>query len=87
MWGHGWGYFAWWMWAFMLLGTVANAHGAARWWFASGAILASTTWFTALAFGARLAGRWMRSPSAWRVLDAGVAAVMLALAVALVASA
>lgn len=23
MMGYGWGYFAWWMWAFMLLGTVA----------------------------------------------------------------
>jgi hypothetical protein len=23
MWHHGWGFFAWWMWAFMLLGTIA----------------------------------------------------------------
>ena len=23
MWHHGWGYFAWWMWAFMLMGTIA----------------------------------------------------------------
>ena len=23
MMGYGWGYFAWWMWAFMLVGTVA----------------------------------------------------------------
>lgn len=23
VWHHGWGYFAWWMWAFMLLGTIA----------------------------------------------------------------
>ena len=23
VWQHGWGYFAWWMWALMLLGTIA----------------------------------------------------------------
>ncbi len=71
----------------MLLGTVASTHDAARWWFAAGAIVASTVWFTALAFGARAAGRWLRSPRAWRALDAGIAIVMVVLGVGLVASA
>ncbi|GAA4865434.1 LysE/ArgO family amino acid transporter [Pseudonocardia benzenivorans] len=67
----------------LLLGTVGSAHGTDRWWFAVGAVVASITWFTTLAFGARLAGRWLRSPRAWRVLDGAVAVTMLALGVGL----
>ncbi|MFC5209774.1 LysE/ArgO family amino acid transporter [Pseudonocardia sulfidoxydans] len=67
----------------LLLGTVGSTHGAQRWWFAAGCIVASVTWFTTLAFGARLAGRWLRSPGAWRVLDGCVAVTMLALGVGL----
>lgn len=67
----------------LLLGTVGSAHGADRWWFAAGCVVASVIWFTTLAFGSRLAGRWLRSPRAWRVLDGFVAATMLALGVGL----
>lgn len=67
-----------------LLGSVANTHGAQRWWFAGGAAAASVLWFFALGLGARYLGRWLATPKAWRVMDGGIAVVMLALAVSLV---
>lgn len=67
-----------------LLGTVANAHGEERWLFAAGAMAASVVWFFGLAFGARLLGRWLSTPRAWRILDAVIAVVMVALGVSLV---
>ncbi|MFZ1411945.1 MAG: LysE/ArgO family amino acid transporter [Micropruina sp.] len=67
-----------------LLGSVAAAHGDQRWVFAAGAMLASVGWFVGLAYGARLLGRWLATARAWRLLDAGIAIVMLALGVTLV---
>jgi len=67
-----------------LLGTVANTHGDGRWWFAAGAMVASLAWFFGLAVGARFLGRWLSTPRAWRLLDAVIAVVMIALAVSLV---
>lgn len=67
-----------------LLGTVANTHGDDRWLFAAGAMVASVVWFFGLAFGARLLGRWLSTPRAWRILDAVIAVVMIALGISLV---
>ena len=67
-----------------LLGTVANTHGDARWVFATGAVIASIAWFFGLAFGARYLGRWLSTPRAWRILDAIIAVVMIAIGVSLV---
>jgi L-lysine exporter family protein LysE/ArgO len=68
----------------VLLGSIANAHGASgRWWFAVGACLASTLWFVGLGFGARLAAGLLATPRAWQVLDLLIAATMLAIAVKL----
>jgi L-lysine exporter family protein LysE/ArgO len=67
-----------------LLGTVANTHGEARWVFTAGAMAASVVWFFGLAFGARYLGRWLSTPRAWRILDAVIAVVMIALGVSLV---
>lgn len=67
-----------------LLGTVANTHGDGRWLFAAGAGLGSIVWFLALAYGARLLGGVLGSPRAWRVLDAVIAVVMIALGISLV---
>ena len=66
-----------------LLGSVAAAHGDRRWLFAAGATLASALWFFGLAFGARLLGRWLATARAWRLLDAAIAVVMLALGASL----
>jgi len=67
-----------------LLGTVANTHGDSRWLFALGAMSASVVWFFGLAFGARYLSRWLSTPRAWRILDAIIAVVMIALGVSLV---
>ncbi|MFE9624809.1 LysE/ArgO family amino acid transporter [Streptomyces sp. NPDC006527] len=70
-----------------LLGTVAADRGPLRWTFGLGAATASLCWFAALGFGARLLGRFLTRPAAWRVLDGLVAATMIALGVTLVAGA
>jgi L-lysine exporter family protein LysE/ArgO len=67
----------------LLLGSVANQHGEARWWFALGACAGSVLWFTGLGFGARRAQPWLRSPRAWRLLDVLIGLTMLALAAGL----
>ena len=66
----------------VLLGSVANQRGdAGRWWFATGAALASGVWFAALGFGARWLQPVFARPLAWRVLDGLIALTMFALAV------
>ncbi|MFJ9599385.1 LysE/ArgO family amino acid transporter [Streptomyces althioticus] len=70
-----------------LVGSIAADHGPARWTFGVGAALASLCWFAALGFGARLLGRFLARPAAWRVLDALVAATMIVLGVTLLAGA
>ncbi|MGW2639952.1 LysE/ArgO family amino acid transporter [Streptomyces sp. NPDC001348] len=70
-----------------LLGSLAADRGSLRWTFGLGAASASLCWFAALGFGARLLGRFLARPSAWRVLDGLVAATMVALGAVLVAGA
>ena len=69
----------------LLLGTAANTWGTQRWWFGIGSWLASIVWFTGLGFGARSVAGFFARPQAWRMLDAGVAAVMVTMAALLVA--
>ncbi|GAB3607833.1 L-lysine exporter [Conyzicola nivalis] len=71
----------------VLLGSIANTHDDGRWWFGAGAVLGSVVWFTALGYGARLLQPVFAKPAAWRVLDAIIAVVMVALAVSLVVGA
>lgn len=68
----------------LMLGSIAATHGGQRWLFAAGAVAASVLWFTALGFGARHLGRWLRTARSWRILDALIAVVMITLAVSLV---
>ncbi|MEU4038111.1 LysE/ArgO family amino acid transporter [Streptomyces collinus] len=70
-----------------LLGSLAADRGPLRWTFGLGAALASLCWFAALGFGARLLGRVLAGPTAWRVLDGLVALTMLGLGLALVTGA
>ena len=68
----------------LLLGSIANTHGAAgRWWFAAGASVASVLWFSGLGFGARLASPLLSRPRAWQVLDVLIGLTMLGIAVML----
>ena len=70
----------------VLLGSVAAAQGDLRWHFGAGAAVGSLLWFSALGAGARLLRPVFARPGAWRVLDAGIALVMLVLAAGLVRS-
>ncbi|MFD8912481.1 LysE/ArgO family amino acid transporter [Streptomyces sp. NPDC059575] len=68
-----------------LLGSLAADRGPLRWTFGLGAAVASLCWFAALGLGARLLGRVLARPAAWRVLDGVIAATMLGLGAALLA--
>jgi L-lysine exporter family protein LysE/ArgO len=68
----------------VLLGSLSSTYGDRRWWFAAGAALGSAIWFTGLGYGARLLRPVFARPTAWRVLDALIAVVMLSLAASLV---
>ncbi|MEV1021875.1 LysE/ArgO family amino acid transporter [Streptomyces sp. NPDC050264] len=70
-----------------LLGSVAADRGPMRWTFGLGAVLASLCWFASLGFGARLLGRFLARPAAWRALDGLVAATMIAMGIMLIAGA
>jgi L-lysine exporter family protein LysE/ArgO len=67
----------------VLLGSLAGTYGERRWWFAGGAALGSALWFAGLGFGARLLRPVFARPTAWRVLDAVIAVVMVSLAASL----
>jgi L-lysine exporter family protein LysE/ArgO len=68
----------------VLLGSIAQSHPGRQWWFAAGAAVGSAVWFTALGYGAALLRPLFATARAWRVLDAGIAVVMLLLAASLV---
>jgi L-lysine exporter family protein LysE/ArgO len=69
----------------LLLGSLSATHGdPGRWVFGAGAATASLLWFSVLGFGARVAAPVFARPIAWRVLDAGIAVLMVVLAVLLV---
>ena len=64
----------------LMLGTVTNDFGPARWWTAAGACAASVVWFTGLGIGARALSGPLSSPRTWRVVDVLVGCVMLGVA-------
>jgi L-lysine exporter family protein LysE/ArgO len=67
----------------LLLGSVAQQHPH-RWLFGLGAAAASVVWFTALGAGAHRLAPLLARPAAWRLLDALIAVVMLAVATTLI---
>ncbi|MEV6844198.1 LysE/ArgO family amino acid transporter [Actinoplanes sp. NPDC051411] len=67
----------------LLLGSIAQQHPH-HWLFGLGAAAASLTWFTALGAGAHRLAPLLARPAAWRLLDALIAAVMLAVAASLI---
>lgn len=64
----------------LMLGTVTNDFGPARWWAAAGACAASVVWFAGLGLGARALSGLLSSPRTWRVVDVLVGCVMLGVA-------
>lgn len=69
----------------VLLGSLSARHpeGASRMAYGGGAMVASFAWFFALGYGARRLAPLFARPTAWRVLDLGIAAVMATLSVTL----
>ena len=72
----------------VLLGSLSARYalGAERLAYGLGAAAASAVWFCALGFGARLLAPLFARPTAWRVLDLVIAAVMAVLATSLALS-
>lgn len=68
----------------VLLGSIGATHGDDRWWFALGAAIGSVLWFSLLGFGSRLLRPLFARPASWRVLEALIAVVMVAIAVSLI---
>jgi L-lysine exporter family protein LysE/ArgO len=67
----------------VLIGSVSAQYDD-RLGFALGAMAASFAFFFTLGFGARLIAPWLARPGAWRLLDAGLALVMWAVALRLI---
>lgn len=73
-----------WLDTVVLLGAIASPLPAdQRNWFGAGATLASFVWFFGLGFGARTLRPLFERPVAWKILDAGIALVMWAIAASL----
>jgi L-lysine exporter family protein LysE/ArgO len=70
----------------ILLGSIANTHRHEQWAFGIGAAIGSVLWFLALGYGARLLRPVFARPLSWRLLDVGVAVVMVTIAVRLAIS-
>lgn len=64
----------------LMIGTVTNSFGAARWVAATGACLASVVWFVGLGLAARSLAKPLARPATWRVVDLGVGLIMLLVA-------
>ncbi|WP_216894838.1 LysE/ArgO family amino acid transporter [Nocardia alni] len=68
----------------VLLGSFASTYaGPNRWFLALGAMTGSIAWFFTLGYGARLLGPLFARRTAWRVLDSGIALIMLTLGLVL----
>ncbi|HSC79149.1 MAG TPA: LysE/ArgO family amino acid transporter, partial [Chitinolyticbacter sp.] len=64
-------------------GIGAQQSAAARPWFLLGAVGYAFVWFFSLAFGASQLTPLFKNPTAWRILDLAIAAMMFAIAVSL----
>lgn len=67
-----------------LVGSISTRYAPRELAFGTGAVIASFTFFFALAYGARLLAPLFARPVAWRVLDVGIGLVMWAIAAGLV---
>jgi L-lysine exporter family protein LysE/ArgO len=67
----------------ILLGSIGNQFGPDKWFFATGASVASILWFTTVGYGAKAASRLMSKPVFWRILDSVIAVIMFGIALTL----
>jgi L-lysine exporter family protein LysE/ArgO len=66
----------------VLVGSVSAQYDQ-KTAFATGAALASFSFFFALGYGARFLRPLFQNPKAWQILDAGIALIMWTIAAAL----
>lgn len=69
-----------WVDSLVVLGTMANAFGPEKWWFALGAVLASVIWLLALAGGSAVLAKVLNKPRTWQIIDIVVGVTMLIVA-------
>jgi L-lysine exporter family protein LysE/ArgO len=67
----------------ILLGSLANQWASDKWFFATGAMVASIAWFSLIGFASRFASRFMTAAKFWKILDTVIALVMFTLALTL----
>jgi L-lysine exporter family protein LysE/ArgO len=69
----------------ILIGSIASQEnpGSSQYLFGLGAVLASTIWFFAIAFGAKILTPIFKNKKAWRVLDCVIGVTMLTTAMVL----
>lgn len=67
----------------ILLGSIGIQFGPDKWFFATGASVASILWFTTVGYGAKAASRLMSKPVFWRILDSVIAVIMFGIALTL----
>jgi L-lysine exporter family protein LysE/ArgO len=70
----------------VLIGSISTQFDEGKGWFATGAMLASFTFFFSLGFGARLLKPLFARPVTWRVLDIAIGLIMWATATRLLLS-
>lgn len=69
----------------LLIGGIgANVEDSLKYYFLLGASLASTVWFFSLGFGARILIPLFKKPLTWKLLDIGIAFLMLSIAYSLI---
>ena len=64
----------------VMMGTFAQSFGTLKWAYAGGAVAAGALWFGLLGWGGAKLAPVMNTPRTWRVVDAVVAVLMLAIA-------
>jgi L-lysine exporter family protein LysE/ArgO len=68
----------------VLIGAVSLQFEAMdKLYYGLGAAISSFVFFFSLVYGARFLTQYMERPNAWRILDAGIAAIMFALALSM----
>ena len=71
----------------VLLGSIGGQYPqSGKIWFATGAVLASLSWFFCLSLGAKWLAPILNKPLAWRILDGIICLIMWIIAVSLLRS-
>ncbi|MCS4489786.1 LysE/ArgO family amino acid transporter [Corynebacterium sp. ES2794-CONJ1] len=70
--------------ALIMLGGMANQYGTSgRWYFATGALIASVVWFPLIGFGSSYFSHILAKPSSWRIINAAIGCIMAVMCVRL----